>query len=70
MKLPCNVIRDLLPLYAEDMVSPESRALTEAAGANRLPYRVHPQPKNPFLNPSAMPFPPKTRFEGPKNNIF
>jgi hypothetical protein len=29
MKLPCNVIRDLLPLYAEDMVSPESRALTE-----------------------------------------
>ena len=25
----CNVIRDLLPLYAEDMVSPESKALVE-----------------------------------------
>ena len=29
MKLPCEVVRDLLPLYAEDMVSPESRVLTE-----------------------------------------
>jgi len=40
-------------------VEPESRAPTKPAGANRLPYRVHPQPKNPFLNPSAMPSPPK-----------
>lgn len=29
MKLPCAVIRDLLPLYAENMVSAETRALTE-----------------------------------------
>ena len=30
MKLPCAVIRDLLPLYAENMVSAESRSLTQA----------------------------------------
>lgn len=29
MRLPCEVVRDLLPLYAEDMISPESRRLTE-----------------------------------------
>lgn len=29
MRLPCEVIRDLLPLFAEDMVSEESRRLTE-----------------------------------------
>ena len=27
MKLPCAVIRDLLPLYAEDMVEPETTDL-------------------------------------------
>lgn len=30
MNNDCNLIRDLLPLYAEDMVSPESAALVEA----------------------------------------
>lgn len=29
MKLMCNVIQDLLPLYAEGMVSPDSRCLVE-----------------------------------------
>ena len=29
MKLPCEVVRDLLPLYTENMISPESRRLTE-----------------------------------------
>lgn len=29
MKLSCDVIRDLLPLYAEDMVSSDTRALVE-----------------------------------------
>jgi len=29
-ELSCNVVRDLLPLYAEDMTSEESRALIEA----------------------------------------
>ena len=29
MRLPCEVVRDLLPLYTEDMISPESRRLTE-----------------------------------------
>ena len=30
MKLECDVVRDLLPLYAENMVSERTRALTEA----------------------------------------
>lgn len=29
MRLPCEVVRDLLPLFAEDMVSDESRRLIE-----------------------------------------
>lgn len=29
MKLPCSVIQDLLPLYAEDLTSDESRTLVE-----------------------------------------
>lgn len=29
MKISCNIIRDLLPLYAEDMASPDSRLLVE-----------------------------------------
>lgn len=29
MRLPCEVVRDLLPLYTEDMLSPESRRLTD-----------------------------------------
>ena len=29
MKVPCGVVRDLLPLYAEDLVGEESRALVE-----------------------------------------
>ncbi|MBQ8136097.1 MAG: zf-HC2 domain-containing protein, partial [Clostridia bacterium] len=30
MKLPCAAVRDLLPLYAEKMTEPETRALIEA----------------------------------------
>ena len=30
MKLPCAVVRDLLPLYAEKMTEPETRSLIEA----------------------------------------
>ena len=29
MNITCNIIRDLLPLYAEDMVSEDSRALVD-----------------------------------------
>lgn len=29
MKLSCNVIRDLLPLYAENLTSEESNALVD-----------------------------------------
>lgn len=29
MRLPCEVVRDLLPLYTENMLSPESRRLTD-----------------------------------------
>jgi len=29
MKISCDIIRDLLPLYAEDMVSPDSRKLVD-----------------------------------------
>ena len=29
MKTPCNVIRDLLPLYHDGVCSPESRQLVE-----------------------------------------
>ena len=29
MKITCSIIRDLLPLYAEDMVSPDSRELVD-----------------------------------------
>ena len=39
MKLPCEVVRDLLPLYTEDMVSPESRKLTEEHLAECAPCR-------------------------------
>ena len=30
MKLPCAVVRDLLPLYAEKMTEPETRRLVDA----------------------------------------
>ena len=30
MNLPCSVIADLLPIYAENLASTESRALVEA----------------------------------------
>ena len=29
MKLPCAVVRDLLPLYAEKMTEPETRKLVD-----------------------------------------
>ena len=29
MKIPCSVVRDLLPLYAEDMIEEETRALVD-----------------------------------------
>ena len=56
MKLDCEVIRDLLPLYAEDMASPASTALVEehlqeceACRAEleqmQLPVPVQPEPQ-------------------------
>ena len=30
MKISCNIIRDLLPLYAEDLASEDTRTLVEA----------------------------------------
>ena len=33
-KVYCNIIRDLLPLYADDVVSPESKAMVDAHLAN------------------------------------
>ena len=43
MKLPCSVVSDLLPLYAEDMVSAETRALTEEhlAGCDSCRSALH-----------------------------
>ncbi len=29
MKIPCSVVRDLLPLYAEEMIEEETRALVD-----------------------------------------
>jgi len=29
MKISCNIIRDLLPLYAEDLASEDTRALVD-----------------------------------------
>ena len=29
MNITCNIIKDLLPLYAEDMVSEDSKALVD-----------------------------------------
>ena len=56
MKISCDVIRDLLPLYAEDMVSRDSRVLVEthlgdcpeckaALEALREPVQILPEPE-------------------------
>ena len=37
MKLDCEVIRDLLPLYAEHMASPASTALVKSICRNAKP---------------------------------
>ena len=63
MKLECDVIRDLLPLYAEKLASPASSALVEqhlaACPACRaeleqmekpVPVQPEPQPDAPLKN--------------------
>ena len=49
MKVPCGVVRDLLPLYAEDLAGEESRALVEEHLADcpdcRKQYEDMKQPK-------------------------
>ena len=44
MKIPCSVIRDLLPLYAEKMVEPE----TENLVAEHLAKNRRLKLRNPF----------------------
>ena len=62
MKLDCEVIRDLLPLYAENMVSEKSRALTEEHLAECEPCRQYlqaltaPEPNVQFRVDSAQQF--------------
>ena len=73
MKLECEVIRDLLPLYAENMVSPASRKLTEAHLAECEPCRQYlngltaPAPDVQFRMDSAQQF---VRFEKKKKRRF
>ena len=62
MKMDCEVIRDLLPLYAENMVSEKSRALTEEHLAACEPCRQYlstlttPEPDVQFRLDSAKQF--------------
>ena len=66
MKLDCDVIRDLLPLYAEKLASPASSALVEQhlaecpacrAELERMekPVPVQPEPESVFLPGSLSP---------------
>ena len=40
MKLECDVIRDLLPLYAEKLASPASSAVRHSNAASAGPKRL------------------------------
>ena len=59
MKLECDVIRDLLPLYAEKLASPASSALVEQHLAEceacraQLEQMEKPVPVQPELQPDA-----------------
>lgn len=59
MKLDCDVIRDLLPLYAEKLASPASSALVEQHLAEceacraQLEQMEKPVPVQPELQPDA-----------------
>ncbi|MBR3447344.1 MAG: zf-HC2 domain-containing protein [Oscillospiraceae bacterium] len=73
MKMDCEVIRDLLPLYAENMVSAQSRALTEEHLAECEPCRQYladltaPEPDVQFRVDSAQQF---VRYEKKKKRKF
>lgn len=73
MKMDCEVIRDLLPLYAENMVSAQSRALTEEHLAECEPCRQHlaeltaPEPDVQFRVDSAQQF---VQYEKKKKRKF
>lgn len=73
MKMDCEVIRDLLPLYAEKMISAQSRALTEAHLAECESCRQYladltaPEPDVQFRIDSAQQF---VRFEKKKKRKF
>ena len=58
MKLECDVIRDLLPLYAEKLASPASSALVEqhlaACPACRAELEQMEKPGRCSRNPSRM----------------
>ena len=60
MKLECDVIRDLLPLYAEKLASPASSALVEQHLAEcpacraQLKKKEKPVPVQPELDSAAV----------------
>ena len=45
MKLPCELIRDLLPLYAEHLTNPETGQLIESACQSRCRPMRRPTPR-------------------------
>lgn len=73
MKMDCEVIRDLLPLYAENLLSAQSRALTEEHLAECAHCRQYladltaPEPDVQFRLDSAQQF---VRYEKKKKRKF
>ena len=52
MKLPCAVTRDLLPLYAEELVEQETQALIEEGQSfpNSKPKQARPSKRQSRFN--------------------
>ena len=71
MKLECDVIRDLLPLYAEKLASPASSALVEQhlsecpACRAELEQMEKPVPEQPEPQPQEEPISPAQPVENP-----
>lgn len=63
MNYPCEMIRDLLPLYHDDVCSPESRRAVEAhcagcAGCRRILEELNTEPESEALTREAQPLAP------------
>ena len=66
MNYPCEMIRDLLPLYHDDVCSPESRRAVEAhcagcAGCRRILEELNTEPEPEALTREAQPLAPIRR---------